>query len=349
MKAGARLETSRRDCMRAFAAIGGAALLGLPSNIAIAQAGKKLTIGSLAFPNWCQLAAAEHFGWTREEGIQDALDVKYFESGPPEIEAAIGGSLQLMGLGAGPVINALATGALPLRVLGSVNEVTLLFGLVAQKGIASVSDLRGKKISVTLGTNYQYFLEAALADAGLTTNDVTIVDAQPNEGTIAFLAGRVDATVPDYSDTKIIPRRREGAKVIITGADIGKSKSGQTFRIFDLWVAPQKAFDTDKAAISRVMKAVSHWADFVGNPATRATAIDFATTWASKMSSKALKREDVESTMESATFFNAQAQKQITGSGALAMALKQHAEFLVRHNRLKQVPDFDAVVEKSIW
>ena len=171
-----------------------------------------------------------------------------------------------MGLGAGPVINALATGALPLRVLGSVNEVTLLFGLVAQKGLGSVSDLRGKKISVTLGTNYQYFLEAGLADAGLTTNDVTIVDAQPNEGTIAFLAGRVDATVPDYSDTKIIPRRREGAKVIITGADIGKSKSGSTFRIFDLWVAPQKAFDSDKAAISRVMKAVSHWADFVGNP-----------------------------------------------------------------------------------
>lgn len=209
--------------LQTMGAAGAGALLGWPARSAFAQGGKKLTVGSLAFPNWCQLAAAEKFGWLKDEGVDGKFEVRYFESGPPEIEAGIGGSLQLMGLGAGPVINALAAGALPMRILGSVNEVTPLFGLVAQKGFEKIQDLRGKKIACTLGTNYQYFLEAALADAGMTAKDVTVINSQPNEGTISFVAGRVDATVPDYTDIKLIPRRVEGAKVILSAPEIGKT------------------------------------------------------------------------------------------------------------------------------
>jgi ABC-type nitrate/sulfonate/bicarbonate transport system substrate-binding protein len=339
---------SRRALLQASALGGAAGLLGLPLSSAFGQADKKLAVGSLAFPNWCQLAAAEKFGWLKAEGVEGKFDVKYFESGPPEIEAGIGGSLQLMGLGAGPVINAMAAGALPLRILGSVNEVTPLFGLVAQKGFGSIKDLRGKKIACTLGTNYQYFLEAALADAGMSTKDVTVIDSQPNEGTISFVAGRVDATVPDYTDIKLIPRRVEGARVILSATEIGKT-SGMFFRIFDLWVAPQKDFDAHKATIAGILRAVSRWADFVGNPATHGQAIDFAIEWGSKISGKALVRGDIEATMEGAHFFDAAGQKKLADSGALATALKQHAEFLFRINRLKRVPDFDAAVEKTLW
>jgi ABC-type nitrate/sulfonate/bicarbonate transport system substrate-binding protein len=338
----------RRTLLQAMGAAGVGLGLSLPSTPALSQATGKLTVGSLAFPNWCQLAAAEQFGWLKAEGVDGKLDVKYFESGPPEIEAGIGGNLQLMGLGAGPVINALAAGALPLRILGSVNEVTSLFGLVAQKGIGTIADLRGKKIAVTLGSNYQYFLEAALADAGMTTKDVTIIDSDPNEGTISFVAGRVDATVPDYTDIKLIPRRMDGAKVILSGTDIGKT-NGISFRIFDLWVAPQKALENNRATIEGVLRAVSRWADFVGNPATHTAAIDFAVSWGSKISSKALVRADIEATMEGAHFFDAAGQKKLADDGALAQALKQHAEFLFRLNRLKRVPDFDSLVEKSFW
>jgi ABC-type nitrate/sulfonate/bicarbonate transport system substrate-binding protein len=339
---------SRRVVLQAMGAAGAGGLLGLPSPSAFAQADKKLTVGSLAFPNWCQLAAAEKFGWLKAEGVEGKFDVKYFESGPPEIEAGIGGSLHLMGLGAGPVINALAAGALPMRILGSVNEVTPLFGMVAQKGIDKIQDLRGKKIACTLGTNYQYFLEAALADAGMTTRDVTVIDSQPNEGTISFVAGRVDATVPDYTDIKLIPRRVEGSKVILSGTEIGKT-NGIPFRIFDLWIAPQKAFEDNKATMAGILRAVSRWAEFVGNPATHAQAIDFAIDWGSKISGKALVRGDIEATMEGAHFFDAAGQKKLAADGALAAALKQHAEFLFRINRLKRVPDFDAAVEKAFW
>jgi ABC-type nitrate/sulfonate/bicarbonate transport system substrate-binding protein len=331
----------------ALQGLGAAALAGLPQSGAMAEA--KLVVGSLPFPNWCQLAAAEKFGWFKDEGIApEKIDVKYFDSGPPEIEAAIGGNLQMMGIGAGPVINALATGALPLRILGSVNEATALFALVAQKGIETVKDLRGKTVACTLGANYQYFLEAALADAGLSAKDVTIVDADPNEGTVAFLAGRVDAVIPDYSTSKVIPRKREGAKVIVSGGDIGKS-GGPSFRIFDLWVAPTKAFEANKAAIVSVVKATSHWADYYNTPATHEAALDFAATWGSKISGKAFSRDDIKASLDGARFFNAADQKKLADGGELATALTHHAEFLVRHGKLKSVPDFAAATERSIW
>lgn len=339
---------SRRSSLRALGAGGVGALLGWPSNTVFGEAERKLAVGSLAFPNWCQLAAATHFGWFMAEGVQETLDIRYFDSGPPVIEAAIGGNLQLMGLGAGPVINALATGALPLRILGAVDEGTPLFTLVARKGLESVADLRGKRVAVTLATNYHYFLEVALADVGMTTRDITIVDAQPNEAAMSFIAGRVDAAVPDYSDSRIIPRRREGSKVIVTGADIGKS-NGLGFRVFDLWVAPQAAFESHRPAISAVVRAASRWSDYIRNPATHAAAIDFTVNWASGMSGKAVSREDVQSTMEGLRFFNAQEQKQLISDGSLATALRQQAEFLVQRNRLRRVPDFAAAIEKSIW
>lgn len=348
MQSGATNGWSRRHLLQAIGAGGVGAGLGLASQSVPGQAATRLTVGSLAFPNWCQLAAAEQFGWFKAEGVDGKFDVKYFESGPPEIEAGIGGSLQLMGLGAGPVINALAAGALPLRILGSVNEVTPLFGIVAQKGFGSMRDLRGKKIAVTLGTNYQYFLEAALADSGMTTKDVTIIDSQPNEGTIAFVAGRVDATVPDYTDIKLIPRRVAGAKVIVTGTDIGKT-GGVPFRIFDLWVAPQKAFEDNRATIAGILRAATRWADLVGNPATHEAAIDFAVSWGAKISGKALVRADIEATMEGAHFFDAAGQKKLAADGSLALALKQHAEFLFRLHLLQRVPDFESSIEKSLW
>jgi len=341
---------TRRNSIRSLAgiaAVGAASPLGVLSRAAFAE-DKKPVVGSLAFPNWCQLAAAEKFGWLKAEGVEGKFDVRYFESGPPEIEAALGGSLQMMGIGAAPVINALASNALPLRILGSVNEVTALFGLMAQKEIGSMADLRGKKIAVTLGANYQYFLEAALADAGMSAKDVTLIDSQPSEGTIAFLAGRVDATVPDYTDIKLIPRRRAGSHVLVSGTDIGK-KGGSTFRIFDLWVAPQKALDASRPVLSGVLRAVGRWAEYVGNPATRDQAVQFAVEWGGKMSGKALSKGDIAATIEGAHFYDAAGQKQLIESGVLATGLKQQAEFLVNLNKLKRVPDFEAAVDKTFW
>ena len=63
----------------------------------------------------------------------------------------------------------------------------------ADTGIAKVTDLKGKRIAATRGTDPHIFLIRALADVGLTEKDVTIVLLQHADGKAALLRGDVDA------------------------------------------------------------------------------------------------------------------------------------------------------------
>ncbi|MBY3366034.1 aliphatic sulfonate ABC transporter substrate-binding protein [Rhizobium laguerreae] len=67
--------------------------------------------------------------------------------------------------------------------------------LVTRKdtGIAKVQDLKGKPIAVTRGTDPHIFLVRALADAGLTEKDVSLVLLQHADGRLALKRGDVDA------------------------------------------------------------------------------------------------------------------------------------------------------------
>jgi sulfonate transport system substrate-binding protein len=59
--------------------------------------------------------------------------------------------------------------------------------------IASVADLKGKRVAVTRGTDPHIFLVRALLDAGLSEKDVTPVLLQHADGKTALIRGDVDA------------------------------------------------------------------------------------------------------------------------------------------------------------
>src|SRR6201747_3093381 len=59
--------------------------------------------------------------------------------------------------------------------------------------IASVADLKGKRVAVTRGTDPHIFLVRALLDAGLTEKDITPVLLQHADGKTALIRGDVDA------------------------------------------------------------------------------------------------------------------------------------------------------------
>ena len=67
--------------------------------------------------------------------------------------------------------------------------------LVTRKetGLTKVSDLRGKRVAVTRGTDPHIFLVRALAEAGLSEKDVKLVLLQHPDGRLALDRGDVDA------------------------------------------------------------------------------------------------------------------------------------------------------------
>jgi NitT/TauT family transport system substrate-binding protein len=81
-----------------------------------------------------------------------------------------------------------------LRIIMTVSEG--LYRIVARKsaGIATLADLRGKRIGTVPGTSSGYFLHRMLASAGLSEADVVVVPVMPlGDMPKALAEGRVDA------------------------------------------------------------------------------------------------------------------------------------------------------------
>ncbi|HEY9652493.1 MAG TPA: sulfonate ABC transporter substrate-binding protein [Coleofasciculaceae cyanobacterium] len=113
------------------------------------------------------------------------------------ILAAMGeGKIDLGYAGVVPPIFAQANGV-PFVYVANDPAVPESMGiLVAQDSpIRTLSDLKGKKITATKASAGQYFLVQALIKAGLTLDDVELVDLPPPEGQVAFKEGKVDAWV----------------------------------------------------------------------------------------------------------------------------------------------------------
>jgi sulfonate transport system substrate-binding protein len=84
--------------------------------------------------------------------------------------------------------------------------------------IATVADLKGKRVAVTRGTDPHIFLVRALLDAGLTEKDITPVLLQHADGKTALIRGDVDAWAgldPMMAQAEI----EDGAKLFFRKAD----------------------------------------------------------------------------------------------------------------------------------
>ncbi|MFE9274847.1 aliphatic sulfonate ABC transporter substrate-binding protein [Paenibacillus glucanolyticus] len=139
---------------------------------------------------------AREEGWFEEEFGKLGVKVEWaeFQSGPPMTEAMASNRLDFAGLGNMPIIAAQAAD-IPFKVISQ--------SLHGQKNVAiivppdstaqSLSDLKGKKVAVTKGSNAFNFLYRGLADAGVKVSDIEIIQLQPDEAQPAFESGGVEA------------------------------------------------------------------------------------------------------------------------------------------------------------
>src|SRR5579871_242688 len=84
--------------------------------------------------------------------------------------------------------------------------------------IATVADLKGKRVAVTRGTDPHIFLVRTLLDAGLTEKDISPVLLQHADGKTALIRGDVDAWAgldPMMAQAEI----EDGAKLFFRKAD----------------------------------------------------------------------------------------------------------------------------------
>ena len=169
-------------------------------------------------------------GWeSYEAGLKAAglLDTPY----KVEFNVFQGGNLQLEAMAADhldlgvtseipPIFASQAVGGGNFKVIALQEANTILQELVIPKGssVASVADLKGKKVGYVSSTTAEYFLVEMLKSAGLAWGDIEAVQLSTADGLTALIGGNIDA-LASYGNA-IITAHQKGAVTLASARDI---------------------------------------------------------------------------------------------------------------------------------
>ncbi|AZG48411.1 ABC transporter substrate-binding protein [Gordonia insulae] len=129
-----------------------------------------------------------------EKTLPFTIEYANFTGGPAVLEAFRAGTADVAPVGDVPPIHAASTGQQVPIILGREIKPSSM-SLATRPGapaITSLQDLRGKKIAYAEGTAQQVVVLRALANAGLSTDDVELVRLQLAEFSEALGAKEVD-------------------------------------------------------------------------------------------------------------------------------------------------------------
>ena len=147
-----------------------------------------MRIGTLLWPGTELLYLAQHEGqlppddFRLVEFVDDGEVMRAFRNGT--VEAAMITLDEVLTLAAG--------GAAPVVVLVA-DESLGGDAIVAQPGISSVIELKGRRVAAQVQSGGAYVLAQALTQAGLRAADIQIVNLPPYRQTEAFAARSIDA------------------------------------------------------------------------------------------------------------------------------------------------------------
>jgi NitT/TauT family transport system substrate-binding protein len=168
--------------------------------VAAAQSTPEATGGEpvplrLAVSSWVgygPLWLAEERGLFDEEGV--SVDLSLIEVSADRITAMQADQLDASATTVDTWTLFAAQGADLVQVLAT-DESAGGDGIVAKQEITSIADLAGKTVAVQSASTSQFLLANALQEAGLTLDDLQLLDMSSGDAGAAFVAGQVDAAV----------------------------------------------------------------------------------------------------------------------------------------------------------
>jgi len=142
-----------------------------------------------------------------------------FTYGPPLIQAAASGDIDLGSVGDVPPVTGAAQeyGFSVVGVAHYINTTIPDEDIIVPKGspIRTVAELRGKKIAVPQGSSAHGLVLLALKNAGLTPSDVQLDFLSPAAGATAFASGKVDAW--SIWNPQVALAVQQGARILVKG------------------------------------------------------------------------------------------------------------------------------------
>jgi NitT/TauT family transport system substrate-binding protein len=170
--------------------IAGSMLLGLITSGGAAA--EPLKVAHSTWVGYGPLYVAKEKGFFDEEGVEVELIV--MEDPKLRFPALAAGQIDVAVSTVDTVLNYLSDQQ-GYRYLFAIDDSKGGDGIVADKEIESVADLKGKAVAYAEGSVSQFYLGVMLKEAGLSLADVETMNMTAGDAGAAFVAERVDAAV----------------------------------------------------------------------------------------------------------------------------------------------------------
>ncbi len=221
-----------------------------------------LTVGYSDWPGWVAWEVAIEKDWFTEAGID--VTFEWFDY-VASMDAFAAGQLDGVLMTNGDTLVTGATGAIgKMIIIGDYSNGNDM--LVGGPEVNSVADLKGKKVGVEVGFVGHLLLLNALEDAGLTEDDVELVNVPTNETPQVLASGDVAAIVAWQPNSGQALSLVAGSKPLYTSAD----KPGLIYDV--LAVSPQSLAES-REEWSTLIDVWYKVVDFINNEETRGEAL----------------------------------------------------------------------------
>lgn len=208
---------------------------------------------------------ADEMGYFEDE----RLDVEYkkFAFGKDALADLVAGGVDMVAAFETPVVHSIYRGE-NVRILSTLHVSNRNTRLAALDGgrIRTPHDLRGKRVGVVEGTNMEYFLYEFLANHGIGTDEVDIVDIGGNDIARMLAEKELDAGVVWNTAPKTL-EERVGAKtrafysstyvelsVLLTRSDFELERPGSVKRFMRALRRAEDLYENDPAAALAAVK-----------------------------------------------------------------------------------------------
>jgi len=179
------------------------------------SSGAPIKLGFSAWPGWFPWQVAEEAGIFKQAGVN--VELVWFEGYTDSINALNAGRLDANSQTLNDTLTAVAAGADERIVLVNDNS-TGNDQIIADRAIQTPADLKGKRIGVEAGVVDHYLLALGLQKAGLTLEDVEVVNLETGAAAASFAAGQLDA-VAVFAPFTTQALKRSGSHTLFSSKD----------------------------------------------------------------------------------------------------------------------------------
>jgi NitT/TauT family transport system substrate-binding protein len=169
-----------------------AALLVMADGIQAAQA-EPLRISYFTWVGYGPLFVAQEMGFFADEGIE--VELINIDDHTAAFSGLFAGQIDAIAAGTQDVLTFAAPDEDRLVCVLPLDESRGGDGILANKDIRTIADLKGRSVAVPRGSLQQFYLAILLKEVGLTEADVEVVDLPAEDAGEAFMMQEVDAAV----------------------------------------------------------------------------------------------------------------------------------------------------------